>query len=411
MTATTNGHASPGLAGACDAAPKGLTGWTDPGIDEIIANPNLTAAAKLVAVCLIRQWAWFKDSCFPSDQTIASKIGMSPGHVQRCLGELEQAGYIRRERTPRCRIIWLLWRLGEAPPTPAQSDTRPVAQSPSRPVAQSPSRPIRAGAQSPSRPVRAGAQSPILLGAQSGCAPALTEPVVSEPDVETRYVERNATSTSLPSIPDTAKNGHTTPLVASPPAPPLTGPALTPAPASGTCAIPDRTSDIPTVRPILEELKTIHGADAGRVRVVANRLAAWLLDVASLGYYIAVLAKAAAGMVPVEALVAAFQAATRSKESARRPGAIWVWTLNNWVKPPLPSQINQPVYCASIQSPEVCDPAAPSPAPPVDTQSGDELSPDEEIALWKQWSENKSHPFHYLAQQRMARLDGQAPTL
>jgi len=403
MTSSTNGHASPGLAGVHDAAPKGLTGWTDPGIDEIIANPNLTAAAKLVAVALIRQWAWFKDSCFPSDQTIASKIGMSPGHVQRCLGELEQAGYIRRERTPGCRVIWLLWRLGDSAPAPTQADARPVAQSPSRygapapsrPVALSPSRPIRAGAQSPSRPVRAGAQSPILLGAQSGCAPALTEPVVSEPDVRTRYVERNATSTSLSSIPDTAKNGHATPLVASPPALPLTGPAPSPAP----------------VRPILEELNTIHGADAGQVRVVANRLAAWLLDVASLGYYIAVLAKAAAGMVPVEALVAAFQAATRSKESARRPGAIWVWTLNNWVKPPLPSQINQPVYCASIQSPEVCNPAAPSPTPPVDTQSGDELSPDEEIALWKQWSENKSHPFHYLAQQRMARLGGQAPTL
>ena len=162
------------------------------------------------------------------------------------------------------------------------------------------------------------------------------------------------------------------------------------------------------VRPILEELKTIPGADAGRVRVVANRLAAWLLDVASLGYYLSILAKAAAGMVPVEALVAAFQAATRSKESARRPGAIWVWTLNNWVKPPLPSQINQPIY---YQADMVVDSVNDSPAPPPTSPTGDELSPEEEIALWKMWSENKNHPFHYMAQQRMARLGGQVPTV
>ena len=36
------------------------------------------------------------------------------------------------------------------------------------------------------------------------------------------------------------------------------------------------------------------------------------------------------------------------------------------------------------------------------------MSPEEEIALWKQWSENKNHPFYYLAQQRIARLGGQA---
>ena len=178
MTAATNGQRSPGSSGTCDAAPRQFNGWTDPGIDEIIANPDLTAAAKLVAVTLIRQWAWFKSSCFPSDATIADAIGMSPGHVQRCLAELEQAGYIRRERTPRCRIIWLLWRLDESAPTPAQADdrpvaqapirpiasppTRPVAQAPSRPVAQSPSRPV---AQSPTTPVRAGAQASVLLGA------------------------------------------------------------------------------------------------------------------------------------------------------------------------------------------------------------------------------------------------------
>ena len=156
----------------CDAAPTGTNGWTDPGIDEIIANSDLTAAAKLVAVTLIRQWAWFKSSCFPSDQTIASKIGMSPGHVQRCLCELEMAGYIRRERTPRCRIIWLLWRLGDLQPESSGDHSRPVSQSPTRPVDPSPT--------IPRSPFRAGAQSPIRAGAQSSPAPARNEPVVSK---------------------------------------------------------------------------------------------------------------------------------------------------------------------------------------------------------------------------------------
>ena len=309
MTSSTIGHASPGLAGVHDAAPKGPTGWTDPGIDVIIADPNLTAAAKLVAVTLIRQWAWFKDSCFPSDQTIAAKIGMSPGHVQRCLGELEQAGYIRRERTPRCRIIWLLWRLDDSAPTPTQPDTRPHPQSPMRHGASAPSRPV---AQSPSRPVRAGAQSPGRAGAQSGCAPALSELVVPELDVGTRNVDRNDTSTSLPSIPDTAKNGYTTPLVASP----LVPTALPTSVDTSTTGCGNQVTAAPTpVRPILEELKSIRGADAGKVRVVANRLAAWLTDLASLGYYISILAKAAAGAVPVERLIAAFKAGDRAKES------------------------------------------------------------------------------------------------
>ena len=168
------------------------------------------------------------------------------------------------------------------------------------------------------------------------------------------------------------------------------------------------------VRPILEELKSIPGADAGRVRVVANRLAAWLMDMASLGYYLSVLAKAAAGVIPIDQLVAAFKAGDRAKESARRPGAIFAWTMNNWVKPPLPSEINRPMYYSaptSAPDPVGGDSITPSPAPPQATPPGDELSPEEEIALWKTWSENKNHPFHYMAQQRMARLGGQVPTV
>jgi hypothetical protein len=137
------------------------------------------------------------------------------------------------------------------------------------------------------------------------------------------------------------------------------------------------------------------------------------MDMTSLGYYISVLARAAAEAIPVEQLIAAFKAGDRAKESARRPGAIFAWTFNNWIKPPLPSEINQPVYYSAptlAPNPGGGDAVTPSPAPVLATPVGDELSPEEEIALWKQWSENKNHPFYYLAQQRMARLDGQAPT-
>ena len=145
---------------------------------------------------------------------------------------------------------------------------------------------------------------------------------------------------------------------------------------------------------------------------MANRLAAWLLDVASLGFYISILAQAAAGAIPVERLIAAFKAGDRAKESGPRPGAIFAWTFNNWIKPPLPSEINRPVYYSaptSAPDPGGGDAVTPSPAPPTPSPTGDELSPEEEISLWKQWSENKNHPFHYLAQQRLDRLGGQAP--
>jgi hypothetical protein len=170
------------------------------------------------------------------------------------------------------------------------------------------------------------------------------------------------------------------------------------------------------VRPILEELKTIPGADAGRVRVVANRLAAWLMDLASLGYYISVLAKTAAGVIPIEQLIAAFKAGDRAKESARRPGAIFCWTMANYVKPPLPSQINQPVYCASTSAPNPGGFATgkPSPAPspiPVSPPPGGVSGPamadiarEEEIAELRKILLAHKSPFAALAKMRMKEL-------
>src|SRR5512135_2736792 len=85
----------------------------DPGLDRLLADPDLGSTAKTIAIALVKHWAWFKDSCWPSDRTIAGKVGKSQGHVQRCLRQLEDAGWIERERTDEVRtgrLIRLLWR-------------------------------------------------------------------------------------------------------------------------------------------------------------------------------------------------------------------------------------------------------------------------------------------------------------
>src|SRR4051812_41729625 len=85
----------------------------DPGLDEILADPTLSSTAKALVTVMVKNWAWYKDHCWPSDKTLAAKVGKSVGHVQRCLHELERAGRIGREKTdevPNGRRIWLFWR-------------------------------------------------------------------------------------------------------------------------------------------------------------------------------------------------------------------------------------------------------------------------------------------------------------
>ena len=82
-----------------------------PGLDAILADPGLSSTAKALITVMIRNWAWYKDHCWPSDATLAKKVGKSIGHVQRRLRELERAGRIDAERTaavPNGRRIWLL---------------------------------------------------------------------------------------------------------------------------------------------------------------------------------------------------------------------------------------------------------------------------------------------------------------
>src|SRR5512142_2488319 len=109
MTATTSRHASPA------ANPR--TGWhgaalpNDPGLEALLADKRLSSTAKLVATVLVKHWAWYKPSCYPCNRSIAARCGYSPGHVARCLHELEQGGWIRREQQATgSRLIVLCWR-------------------------------------------------------------------------------------------------------------------------------------------------------------------------------------------------------------------------------------------------------------------------------------------------------------
>jgi hypothetical protein len=130
------------------------------------------------------------------------------------------------------------------------------------------------------------------------------------------------------------------------------------------------------------------------VRVVANRLAAWLLDIASLGYYISILAKCAAGAIPAEAIVAAYHAATRAKESARKPGAIWVWTLNNWVQPPKPSEVR---YYQTRTVQPTADPQTSGPSPE---------DRERELHELRTMAADPRHPFRRVAAKQLAEKFG-----
>ena len=197
--------------------------------------------------------------------------------------------------------------------------------------------------------------------------------------------------------------------------PPTDGPTTPQVASSRTTPVPSPATPPGPPRPLKDEFRTLPGAVPDRVRALAWRLGHHLRDTASVGFFVMVLSLVAAGSAPVERLMAAYVAADRSRGKAQKPGAIFVSVWSGWQPPLKPSEINRPVYCASIRAPGVCPQGQPSvtppPAPIEAAPVGDEMTLEEEIGLWKQWSENKNHPFFYLAQQRMARLGEQATTL
>lgn len=152
----------------------------DPGLDRLLADLRLGSTAKTIAVALVRNWAWYKPSCFPADRSIAEKVNKSPGHVQRCLRQLEAAGWIRREATSEIRSgrrIWLLWRLADdsqgAQPPAAKARGRASAPARSEQVVVEQEGPEREDDQPPCQRQRPEESSPAPSASDRSLAQAL----------------------------------------------------------------------------------------------------------------------------------------------------------------------------------------------------------------------------------------------
>ena len=104
---------------------------SDPTLDEILADTRVGRLATQLVISLVRNWAWFKAECWPSNATIAEKLRIHPKSVPRALRELEAAGWAKRVPTddPRVgsgRLIKLLWRVdGSDPVTPGVANALP----------------------------------------------------------------------------------------------------------------------------------------------------------------------------------------------------------------------------------------------------------------------------------------------
>lgn len=161
----------------------------DPGLDRLLADPELGSTPKAIAVALVRNWAWYKDRCWPSDRSIAARIGRSVGHVQRCLRALESRGWIARERAPDLptgRRIWLVWRTTESPPgpspTPAPAAAPQAADDAPRPAAETRPTP----APSPPQPVaETRVPSPPSTPLPPAAARPAPQPATNRPDRKT----------------------------------------------------------------------------------------------------------------------------------------------------------------------------------------------------------------------------------
>jgi hypothetical protein len=158
----------------------------DEGLDRLLADPHLGSTAKTIATALVKHWAWSKDHCWPSDRTIAGKVGKSPGHVQRCMRELESAGYIARERTDEVatgRRIWLAWRRTTL--EGARPDAAPALDPPAAPARDERSVIVKDGrepgpleSEERSRPEQGPEPVPIAPPAEPAYSPSPDAPVM-----------------------------------------------------------------------------------------------------------------------------------------------------------------------------------------------------------------------------------------
>jgi DNA-binding Lrp family transcriptional regulator len=82
-----------------------------------------------VTLIALERHARSKSSCWPSNETLATAVGLSPSQVRVILAGLEAAGLIRRERTPTGgRTIHLERRIADTPALSASSPSPPAGK-------------------------------------------------------------------------------------------------------------------------------------------------------------------------------------------------------------------------------------------------------------------------------------------
>jgi hypothetical protein len=98
---------------------------------DIAGDPRLSPTDVRVLLALTF-WARGKASCWPSDRSIGTRIGRSPGTVQRSLRRLEGLGLIERRKTSdnaTGRLLVLRWRsapataVSDPPAAPAREES------------------------------------------------------------------------------------------------------------------------------------------------------------------------------------------------------------------------------------------------------------------------------------------------
>jgi hypothetical protein len=379
---------------------------TDPGLQEArprrinpipfvplpraaLADRRLTATDRDLLAALLA-FAGNEADCWPSNRTLAQAIGCCERTVQLRLARLRDTDWARPRPdpdNPTGRRIVLRWR--ETPAAPA----------------------IPAQALAPSG----------VPGAQALAPSCVPEAQALAPDFREEDRERNITSVS---IREESDRPHVAWAVAPeecpqrllpPPQPPLDPPLPLPPPrplqewplplslpqppqGSPQDALSASESMTP-MRPLQDELKALPGADSKRVRSVAWRLAHFLGDMGSIGFFLTVLAQVVAGAASVDRLLAAFAAGMKAKGRARKAGAVFAWAWKTWTPPPKPSQINRPPY---YQATVPAVRASPSPG---EDQTGEAPpSREEEIAELQSWLSQPRHPFANHARRRLAEL-------
>jgi pyruvate/2-oxoglutarate dehydrogenase complex dihydrolipoamide acyltransferase (E2) component len=150
--------------------------------------------------------------------------------------------------------------------------------------------------------------------------------------------------------------------------------------------------------PLLEELQAVGPATSPeQARRLASRLAQALHDPQSLGCYISVLARVVAGTLSLPCLIAAYKAGVGAVNKARKPGSIFMWTLTNWVPPPLPSQVRY--YQQATHPPAPAGSPAPS-ATATPTPVEPALTQEAEVATLRDIAASRS-PFARVAAKRL----------